>query len=101
MKDRNYNSFRDIKDASFGGRVKSRRADGGRIHVVVTENPDALNEATGPGQLVSDLNQASVLECSIRSGKLTARISLLADLWLCLRAGMVNPASNARLSWKR
>jgi hypothetical protein len=50
MKDRTYNSFRDIKNASFGGRVKSRRADGGRIHLVVTENPDALNDATGGGQ---------------------------------------------------
>jgi hypothetical protein len=50
MKDRTYNSFRDIKDASFGSRVKPRRADGGRIHVVVIENPDALNAATGTGQ---------------------------------------------------
>jgi hypothetical protein len=34
----------------FGGPVKSRRADGGRVHVVVTDNPDALNSATGRNQ---------------------------------------------------
>jgi hypothetical protein len=50
MKDRTYKSLRDIKDASLGGRVKSRRADGGRIHLVVTGNPDALNDASGAGQ---------------------------------------------------
>jgi hypothetical protein len=50
MKDRTYNGFRAIKDASFGDQVKSRRADGGRIHVVVTGNPDAWDEATGEGQ---------------------------------------------------
>ena len=47
MKQRTYNSFRDVKRALFGGPVKSRRADGGRVHVVVTDNPDALNGATG------------------------------------------------------
>lgn len=47
MKERTYKSFRDVKRELFEALAKPRRADGGRVDIVVGDDPGAFNEATG------------------------------------------------------
>jgi hypothetical protein len=47
MKERTYKSFRDVKRESFEALANPRRAEGGRVDIVVADDPGAFNEATG------------------------------------------------------